>query len=178
MTKKKEEPVDGTTEERVPKTAHEVAVGMFHGLPNILVPAKHHLTKVPGNEAKTALKAIERALGMVAECTTKLAKVPGPIRANFKDSGTFVIVESDTNRVTADGSGLEFQQVNLLHRRNSTCPWIELVAWDAAEWRTPGSEAFEAIIGIIAKIVAGVEVDPAAFWFTEIDIDEISDAAK
>lgn len=161
MTTKKKEPVDGTVEEWIPKTAHEVAVGMFHGLPNILIPAKHHLTKAPGNEAKTALKAVERALAMVTECATKLARVPGPVRANFWDGPTFVIVETDTNRVTADGEvreGTLLQQVNLLYRRNSTCPWIELVAWDAEEWQIPGGGAFEAIIGVIAKIVAGFEV--------------------
>src|SRR4051812_4978566 len=49
---KKQEPVDGTVEEWDPKTAHEVAVGMFHGLPNILVPARHRLAKMPGAEAK------------------------------------------------------------------------------------------------------------------------------
>lgn len=167
---KKQESTEAAAEEWIPKTAHEVAVGMLHGLPNVLVPARHHLTKAPGNEAKTALKAVERALGMVAECTHKLAKVPGPVRANFWDGPTFVIVETDTNRVTADGEvreGTLLQQVNLLHRRNSTCPWIELVAWDADEWQTPGGGAFEAIIGVIAKIVAGVEVT----------LNEIADAA-
>lgn len=157
---KKQEPVDGAVEEWVPKTAHEVAIGMFHGLPNILVPARHHLAKVPGAEAKTALKAVGRALEMVTECTAKFAKVPGPVRASFKDGNTFVIVETDTNRVTADGGGTEFQQVNLLHRRNSSHEWVEVAAWDADEWRTPGSEALEAILGVIARVVAGAEVAP------------------
>lgn len=156
---KKQEP-DAIVEEWIPKTAHEVAVGMFHGLPNILVPARHHLTKIPGNEAKTALKAINRALEMVTECTAKFARVPGPVRANFRDGDTFVIVESDTNRVTADGGDLVFQQVNLLHRRNSSHEWVEVAVWDVDEWRTPGSEAFEAVIGVIAKVTAGIEVTP------------------
>lgn len=157
---KKKEPVDRTVEEWIPKTAHEVAVGMFHGLPNILVPARHHLAKVPGAEAKTALKAVNHALAMVTECTERFARVPGPVRANFIDGETFVLVETDTNRVTAEGGNLQFQQVNLLHRRNSSHQWIGVAAWDADEWRTPGSEAFEAILGVIAKVVAGVEVTP------------------
>jgi len=160
MTTKKEQPADGTVEEWIPKTAHEVAVGMFHGLPNILVPARHHLSKVPGNEAKTALKAVNRALAMVTECTEKFARVPGPVRANFMDGETFVVAESDTNRVTADGGELEFQQVNVLYRRNSSHEWIEVAVWDAEEWRTPGGKAFEAIMGVIARVVAGVEVTP------------------
>jgi hypothetical protein len=163
MTTKKKEPVDGTVEEWIPKTAHEVAVGMFHGLPNILVPARHHLAKVPGAEAKTALKAVNRALEMVTECTEKFARVPGPVRANFMDGETFVVVESDTNRVTAEGvirEGFLFQQTNLFHRRNSSHEWVEVTAWDADEWQTPGGGAFEAILGVIAKVVAGVEVTP------------------
>lgn len=160
MTTKKKEPVNGTVEEWIPKTAHEVAVGMFHGLPNILVPARHHLAKVPGTEAKTALKAVNRALEMVTECTEKFVKVPGPTRANFMDGETFVIVESDTNRVTADSPGLVFEQINLLHRRTSSHEWVEVTAWDVVEWQATDSGAFEAIIGVIAKIVAGVEVKP------------------
>lgn len=159
---KKQEPVDGTVEAWIPKTAHDVAVYMFHDLPNILVPARHHLSKLPGNEAKTALKAVNRALTMVTECTEKFAKVPGPTRANFKDGETFVIVESDTNRVTVDWVSTEerplMQQVNVLHRRNSSHAWVEVTAWDVDEWQTPGSEAFEAIMGVIAKVVAGVDV--------------------
>lgn len=161
MATKKQEPVNGTAEEWIPKTAHEVAVGMFHGLPNILVPARYHLAKAPGPEVKTALKAVNQALEMVAECTTKLARVPGPIRANFFDGHTFVIVETDTDRVTAEGEireGVLLQQVNLLHRKNSSHEWVEVVAWDADEWQMPGGGAFEAILGVIAKVVAGVEV--------------------
>ena len=166
MATKKQEPVDGTTEEWIPKTAHEVAVGMFHGLPNILVPARHHLAKMPGAEAKTVHKAVNRALEMVSECTAKFAKVPGPVRANFRDPNwddAFVIVESDTNRVLVEGEvreGLLAQQVTLLHRRNSSHEWIEVAAWDADEWQTPGSGAFEAILGAIAKVIAGMEVTP------------------
>lgn len=157
MTKKKE-PVDGTVEEWIPKTAHEVAVGMFHGLPNILVPARHHLAKVPGVETKTALRAINRALEMVTECTAKFAKVPGPVRANFMDGGTFVIAESDTNRVTADGLGLAFGQVNLLYRKDSSYEWELVVAWNATTGVRPRD--VETIMRAIAKIVAGVEVTP------------------
>lgn len=159
---KKQEPAEAATEEWIPKTAHEIAVGMFHGLPNILIPARHHLTKAPGNEAKAALKAVERAIGMVAECTTKLARVPGPTRGNFKDGDTFVIVETETNRVTVDWVPTEerplIEQINLLHRKNSTYEWIEIAVWDAKEWQIPGSEAFEAIMGAIARVIAGVEV--------------------
>lgn len=161
MTTKKKEPVDGTHEEWIPKTAHEVAVGMFHGLPNILVPARHHLAKVPGAEAKTALKAVNRALEMVTECTEKFARVPGPVRANYVDGDSFVIVENDTNCVTTDSEmreGLLIQHVNLFHRKNSSHEWGEIAAWDSSEWQTPGSGAFEAIIGTIAKVVAGIEV--------------------
>jgi len=161
---KKEEPADGTVEEWIPKTAHEVAVGMFHSLPNILVPAKHHLTKIPGNEAKIVLKAVNRALTMVTECTAKFAKVPGPTRANFKDGTAFVVIETETNRVSVDWMPTEerplMEQVNLLHRKNLTLPWVEVTVWDAKEWQTPGSEAFEAIMGVIAEIIAGVEVMP------------------
>lgn len=160
MTTKKKESVD-SVEEWIPKTAHEVAVGMFHGLPNILVPARHHLAKVPGAEAKTALKAVNRALEMVTECTEKFAKVPGPTRANYVDGDSFVIVENDTNCVTADGEmreGLLIQQINLFHRKNSSHEWVEIATWDSDEWQTPGSRAFEAVIGAIAKVVAGIEV--------------------
>ncbi len=155
MTTKKE-----VTEEWIPKTAHEVAVGMLHGLPKVLVPARHHLAKVPGAEAKTALKAVNRALEMVTECTEKF-KVPGPVRANFMDGETFVIVENDTNRVLVEGEvreGLLAQQVTLLHRKNSCHEWVDVAAWDADEWQTPGSGAFEAIMGAIAMVVAGIEV--------------------
>lgn len=161
MATKKQEPVDGTVEEWIPKTAHEVAIGMFHGLPNILVPARHHLAKMPGAEAKTALKAVNRALEMVTECTEKFAKVPGPVRANFKDpewDDAFVVVESDTNRVLAEGPGLTFGQVTLLHRKNSSHSWVEVAVWDADEWQTPGSTAFKAIIGVIAKVIAGTVI--------------------
>lgn len=167
---KKQEP-EASVEEWVPKTAHEVAVGMFHGLPNILVPARHHLTKIPGNEAKTVLKAMDRSIAMVKECTEKFAKVPGPVKANFRDGDTFVIAETDTNRVTVDSAPTEerplMHQVNVLHRQNSSHEWVEVAVWDADEWQTPGSEAFEAIMGVIAKVVAGVEVTP----------NEIPDAA-
>jgi hypothetical protein len=163
-TKKKQELVDGTVEEWVPKTAHEVAVAMFHGIPGILVPARHHLTKVTGTEARTALKAVDQAIAMVKECTVALAKTPGPIRANFRDGETFVIVESDTNRVTVDSVPTEerplMQQVNVLHRRNSSHEWVEVTAWDVEEWETSGSEAFEAIIRSIARVTAGVEITP------------------
>jgi hypothetical protein len=169
---KKQEPINSTTEEWIPKTAHEIAVGMFHGLPNILVPARHHLVKVPGAEAKAAHKAVNRALEMVAECTTKFAKVPGPTRANFRDGDRFVIVETDTNRVTIDvmpaaGRPL-MQQAHVLHRRNSSHEWVEVATWDADEWQTPGNGAFEAIIGVIAKITAGIEVLGAP---DEVEID-------
>jgi hypothetical protein len=167
---KKQEPANGTAEEWIPKTAHEVAVAMFHGIPGILVPARHHLTKVPGSEAKTALKAVNQAITMVNECALAIAKAPGPIRANFEDGETLVIVETDTNRVCVDWVPTEerplMQQVNLLYRKNSTCPWIEVAAWDVEEWQTPGSEAFEAIIGAIAKVTAGVEVAPREVGFT------------
>lgn len=161
---KKREPVEAPVEEWIPKTAHEVAVGMFHGLPNILMPARHHLAKVPGAEAKTALRAVDRSIAMVKECTEKFARVPGPVRANFRDSDTFVVAETDTNRVTIDSAPTEerplMQQVNVLHRRNSSHEWTEVAAWDAEEWQTPGSEAFEAIMEVIAQVVAGVEVTP------------------
>lgn len=161
MATKKQEPVDGTVEEWIPKTAHEVAVGMFHGLPNILVPARHHLAKATGTEAKTALKAVNRALEMVAECTTKFAKVPGPVRANFMDGGTFVIAESDTNRVTADGIGLALTLVEVLHRKNSSHGWVVVTAWDADSVRREhGGTAFSTILSVIAKVIAGVEVAP------------------
>ena len=160
MTTKKQAPVVGTTEEWAPKTAHEIAIGMFHGLPNTLVPARHHLAKVPGTEAKIALKAINHALGMVTECVAKFARVPGPMRANFRDGDTFVIVETDTNRVTADGNDdVTFQQVNLLHRKNSSHEWVEVTSWDFGGW-APTSEDFKVIIGAIAKVIAGIEVTP------------------
>lgn len=162
--KKKQEPVDGAAEEWIPKTAHEIAVVMFHGLPAILVPIRHHLAKVPGAEVKTALKAVNQALALVTECSTKSAKVPGPIRANFRDGDTFVIAETDTNRVTVDSVPTEerplMEQVNVLHRKDSSHEWVEVAAWDVEEWQTPGNEAFEAIMGAIAKVVAGVEVTP------------------
>ncbi len=154
MTTKKQESI----EEWIPKTAHEIAVGMFHDLPNILVPARHHLSKVTGTEGKTALKAVNRALEMVAECTTKFAKVPGPIRANFRDGDTFVILETETNRITADGGDQNFRQVNLLYRQNSSHEWVEITAWDADEWRSSAGGVFEAIIGAIAQVAAGVMV--------------------
>ena len=150
MKKQKEPPVDGTQEEWIPKTAHEIAVGMFHGLPNILVPARHHLAKMTGSEAKTAHKAVDRALTMVAECSAKMARVPGPLRAGFWDDKAFVIIESDTNRLEADYDGDDIQRVSLRHRKNSNSPWVTV--WDSEEW------TLEAILGAIIKMVTGEEI--------------------
>lgn len=150
---KKEEPVDGTVEEWIPKTAHEVAVGMFHGLPNILVPARHHLTKIPGNEAKTVLKAVNRALAMVTECTAKFAKVPGPIRANFKDDeGNTVIIGSDTDRLVLH-FGLKLQ-----HRADTSKDWNMYKAYEEVKaWDLDGDDIRE-IMGTVARIAAGQSV--------------------
>lgn len=78
---------------------------------------------------------------------------------NRTEGEVFVVIESERNRVTAEGEGWEFSQVNLWHRKHVTAPWEELIVWADDEWRTPGSEAFEAILGVIAKIVAGEVID-------------------
>ena len=80
------------------------------------------------------------------------------VRANFWDEGAFVVVENQTNRVVADSDGPTFNQVNLMHRRDPSQPWVEVTAWCDDEWRTSGNEAFEAILGAIAMVAAGVEV--------------------
>ena len=79
--------------------------------------------------------------------------------AKFHDGDKWVVIESTHNRVTAEGRGVLFEQVNLYYRNDLDAPWIEIIAWDCAEWREAGMEAFEAILGVIAMIVAGEQIE-------------------
>lgn len=80
------------------------------------------------------------------------------VRGNYVDGNTFVVVENDRNRVTAEGDKGSpfFSQVNVYMRKNAR--WVEVIAWDCVEWQEQGNEAFEAILGVIAKVAAGVLV--------------------
>lgn len=88
------------------------------------------------------------------------------IKANYRNYvGEFVIIENDTTCVVADADiankdkSLEFGYVRVLTRDDSVpTGWSEILYWDAPEWREAGSEAFEAILGVIAKVAAGERV--------------------
>lgn len=74
-----------------------------------------------------------------------------------------VIVESPYNRVVAVG---EADDVLCNHVRVDArigTPkgprWEEILYWDHAEWEERGTEAFEAIMGVIKKVAAGVKVE-------------------
>lgn len=89
------------------------------------------------------------------------------IRAGFWENsfssvvGTYVVVESGTNRVTASGADpCTFDQVTVWHRASATDAWTEVATWDQEEWQTTGTKAFDAILGAIGEVAAGVEVKP------------------
>jgi hypothetical protein len=77
---------------------------------------------------------------------------------NFFDGETFVIIENDMNRVTGDKDDNLFMQVNVYEKAQDSDNWVEILVWDCVEWREEGSCAFEAILGVIAKVAAGVPV--------------------
>ena len=79
------------------------------------------------------------------------------IRGNYFDGNAFVIAENEMNRVTAEGTAPFFDQINVYERVDDV-EWDEIIVWDSAEWREEGGEAFEAILGVIAKIVGGARV--------------------
>lgn len=81
-----------------------------------------------------------------------------PVRGNFWDGDAFVIIENDYNRVTGDKTDDLFEQVNVFERHNPAGGWVEVFVWDAAEWRESWNEAFEAILGVIARVATGVRV--------------------
>jgi hypothetical protein len=80
------------------------------------------------------------------------------VRGNFWDGETFVIIENDKNRVTGDKDDNLFMQVNVYEFVEHN--WREIFVWDCVEWREEGNCAFEAIIGVIAKVAAGILVEP------------------
>lgn len=80
------------------------------------------------------------------------------IQGNFYEGNAFIIVENDMNRVTAEGTGPFFDQVNVYERIDDSW-WDEILVWDAAEWREGAGEAFEAIIGVISRVVGGVRIE-------------------
>jgi hypothetical protein len=80
------------------------------------------------------------------------------IRANYRSGNLFVIVENDTTRVTAEGTAPFFEQVSVWSKTTDRHQWAEEITWDEAEWREKGNEAFEAILGAIAKVAAGKAV--------------------
>jgi hypothetical protein len=93
------------------------------------------------------------------------------IRGNFREGNTFVIIENDHNRVTGDGTGMLFEQVNVWEREPGG-PWTELFVWDCAEWREPWTAAFEAILGVIAKVAAGLPIEAIGGSGGDDDEDE------
>ena len=80
------------------------------------------------------------------------------LRGNYYDGNAFIIIENDMNRVTAEGTGPFFDQVNVYERVDDV-EWDEIVMWDCMEWREKGGEAFEAILGVIARVAGGVRVE-------------------
>ena len=72
-----------------------------------------------------------------------------------------VIVQNKKQRVIACGEGSNFVSVHVetLITPGPNPVWEEVVMWDCTEWQTPGSEAFEAIMGCIMKVVSGVRVN-------------------
>ena len=83
------------------------------------------------------------------------------VRGDFWDGETFVIIENDLNRVTGDKNDELFAQINVYERAQDSDNWVEIVMWDCEEWREPCNAAFEAIVGIIAKVAAGVRIEVA-----------------
>lgn len=81
------------------------------------------------------------------------------VRGNFWDGETFVIIENDKNRVTGDKGDNLFTQVNVYERNSSDWDWVEILVWDCLEWRELGNCAFEAIMGVIAKVAAGAPIE-------------------
>jgi hypothetical protein len=68
------------------------------------------------------------------------------------------------NRVTGDKDDNLFMQVNVYEKRppgEEGEVWREIFVWDCVEWREESSCAFEAILGVIAKVAAGVLVERA-----------------
>ena len=80
------------------------------------------------------------------------------VRGNYHEGPVFVIAENDMNRVTAEGDGPFFSQINVYERIDNEW-WDEIIVWDSAEWREAGGEAFEAIIGVIAKVIGGDRIE-------------------
>ncbi len=86
------------------------------------------------------------------------------ILSNYHDGNLFVVVENDTTRVTAEGTAPFFDQISVWSKATKvydggiTDVWTEEIVWDQAEWREKSNEAFEAILGVIAKVVAGQTV--------------------
>lgn len=80
-------------------------------------------------------------------------------RGNYRNEvGEFVVVENGLQRVVAAGVPGEalFGYVRLQECQKEK--WEELIYWDSTEWHEASSEAFEAILGIIAKVAVGERI--------------------
>ena len=73
------------------------------------------------------------------------------------------VVKSKHNDVVAEGDGDSpyFDRVRV-YGKDASGGWAEILYWDSAEWREEVNGAFEAILGVIARVASGVEVFPPA----------------
>lgn len=72
----------------------------------------------------------------------------------------FVVVENNFSRVVCldERNDATFSAVRVDSRELGGDEWEEVVYWDEAEWRESGTEAFEAIIGCIARVARGEKI--------------------
>ena len=68
-----------------------------------------------------------------------------------------MVVESKYNQVrAAPCEGFLFDRVQLMEWTGKR--WREKIYWDHAEWEERGTEAFEAILGVISEVASGKKV--------------------
>lgn len=101
----------------------------IRALSAILVPVRHHLSKVPGTEAKTALKAVNQALELLSQTTEP----------------TFVVVQNPHDRIVA----IPDSGCMLDHNDTSDATWRSVKSW------TFKDPIFMEVLKVISRVAAG-----------------------
>lgn len=78
------------------------------------------------------------------------------MKGNYQADDGFVVIENEFNRVVcgSERNDATFSYLRI-DARNTAGDWEEILYWDEAEWHDRHTEAFEAIMGCIAKIADG-----------------------